>query len=365
MSLAFLAAGGRDKALKLIVPLRRSVLATVMIAVGMSLHFVCVAAEPKPPAPSASAQSGLPKDPVRAAMFQSLRAVWQRQQSDIASAKIKLRLLHASVSEGTLPPGIPRARLRDFLRGTDLAASQDNMQELIAFCLIDLKSVTRSRMEHELLIAANRRRETAGKTLTVADGAQNIYSRIGIVRPKEVRQIDLFPLGQGVEPLNLNDLRVVLWPKMATCVLDGSIKANAVSEHQEQISLTLEADNKAASLEYVVDRSSGACLERIKRDGKKNVLSEVVQGGCTPDEKGVLFPKYNLHLFYDHERLVKLVLFYVLSAEFNQPVPDDAFKVSADEGDMILDHRRDARPIPRRVSAPVEDVAKQDTKPRR
>jgi len=225
MSLAFLAARGRDKAVKSIVPLWRSALATVIMAVGMSIHFVCVAAEPKPPAPSASAQSQPPKDAARVAMFQSLRSVWQRQQSDIASAKIKLRLLHASVSEGTLPPGIPRGQLRGFLQRADLAASQDSLQELIAFCLIDLKSVTRSRMEHELLIAANRRRETAGKTLTVADGAQNICSRIGIVRPKEVRQIDLFPLGQGVEPLNLNDLRVVLWPKIATCVLDGSIKA--------------------------------------------------------------------------------------------------------------------------------------------
>jgi hypothetical protein len=362
MSLSSLAARefvGKDKALKLIAPPWRSVLATVMIAVGMSIHFVCVAAEPKSPAPSAGAQSQLPKDPVRTALFQSLRAVWQRQLSDIASARIKLRLLHASVSEGTMPPGIPRGPLRSFLQRADLAASQDSLQELIAFCLIDLKSVTRSRMEHELLIAANRRRETAGKTLTVADGAQNIYSRIGIVRPKEVRQIDLFPLGQGVEPLNLNDLRVVLWPKMATCVLDGSIKAYAIPEHPEQISITLEADNKAASLEYVVDRSSGACLEQITRDGKKHVLSEVVQGGCARNAKGVLFPKYNLHLIYDHERLVKLVLFYVLSAEFNQPVPDDAFKVSADAGDMIIDHRLGARPIPRRVDAPIEDVARE------
>jgi len=54
-----------------------------------------------------------------------------------------------------------------------------------------------------------------------------------------------------------------------------------------------------------------------------------------------------------------------LSAEFNQPVPDDAFKVGADAGDVIIDHRLGARPIPRQVGAPVEDVAKQGTKPRR
>lgn len=291
-------------------------------------------------------------------MFQSLRAVWQRQQSDITSAKIKLRLLHASVTESTLPPGIPRGQLRSFLQRADLAASEDSLQELIAFCLVDIKAVTRSRMEHELLIAVNHRREKAGKTLTVVDGAQNIYSRIGTLRPKEVHQIDLFPLGQGVQPLDLNALRVVLWPKMASGVLDGSIKANAVPEHQELISLTLEADNKAASIEYIVDRSSGTCLEQITRDGKKTVLSEVVQGGCTRNEKGVVFPKYSLHLFYDHDRLVKFVLFYVLSADVNQPVPDDAFKVRADVDDVIVDHRPGSSPIPWRVSAPVEDVAK-------
>jgi hypothetical protein len=123
------------------------------------------------------------------------------------------------------------------------------------------------------------------------------------------------------------------------------------------------SDNKQASLEFVIDTTNGACLNQVTRGGQQNVQSEVLQGGFNADQTSVLFPKFNLHCSYEHGNLRKLVLFYLLSAEFNQSIDGSAFKVPAEAGDLIVDRRHVNNSRPQRVSTSIDDVTKSNALP--
>lgn len=175
-----------------------------------------------------------------------------------------------------------------------------------------------------------------------------------MLRPRQ--QIDLYPEGSALHTMRLTDFRFLPSPVLAKSVLEGRISPVRVHRKERQLSL-LSKHKSGTSVELVIDESNGSLLELVVRDAKQNVSQEILQGGFRTDPKGVMYPAWHICCDYRDNRLHYLDTTVIDTATFNDPIPDDKFRVAAYSGDTIVDNGRGAGAnMAERVSADIPDV---------
>ncbi|HEV3304307.1 MAG TPA: hypothetical protein VG055_31950 [Planctomycetaceae bacterium] len=341
----------------LISPLRPlGSICRLIVVVVMSLTVSPLAAQPSranQDSISAAKKSPSPAltDELINTTFARLQTIWKEQESAVKTAAISFRSVRRAGR--LLVENISRDEFRTRLSDVDLASKDDAFRDWMqSFTPPPYRKIPW--VAKEFFLAGDRRRESSADTIQMVDGKFLICARKFIAPARQ--QIDLYPEGSALYTMRLTDFRFVPSPVLAKSVLEGRISAIRVHGKERQLSL-LSKHKSGTSVELVIDESNGSLLELVVRDAKQNVSQETLQGGFRTDPKGVMYPAWHIRCDYRDNRLHYLDATVIDTATFNDPIPDDKFRVAAYSGDTIVDNGRGAgASMAERVSADIPDV---------
>ena len=283
------------------------------------------------PAAHASAQPA--SDPA----ISKLGEIWKSQQSEIATAYIKARL----VNSGSVRPE-SRERVTALIESADLAHKPDNLKLLVDALLTHKFDYPRPWSTIDFWSEGLKTRE---------DNYSNIgltYSRVydGTADAnfdKDNRQIAIWRPGST----NLFRRTLPTFRYVPTEVLPGLRLLDRKGEN-----LLLGRDQS----QLTVVETNGFVRRLVAKHGA-SVSFEVLQLEPVTYSTGVVFPTVRIDTQYTNDHLTMLEILVIEQARFNEPLDRATFALAAGKGIGVFDHRGEtARPRFASIKKPVTNV---------
>jgi hypothetical protein len=281
----------------------------------------------------------------------SLKAMWDSQRSEIATAYIRYR----SVSSGPsgLAPLNPQ-QVRDLV--SQLAARSDTLKPII----LKLHRLERRKQLEELEVPWSVKEfysegyktredthELRGTDTQAFDGEQTV-----ITNPAN-HQVDLFAPGQS------RVVRTVLQQFRFVPMLPDGL-AISLRRYDGQVVFEIPYSQQGHDRvdELAVDEATGLVSRFSTSDGKGQVFSEILQCDFVTYPGGIVFPTIAVRTKYRMGKLDDLVLCAVEEVRFNRDLPDHVFAITVPGGTNVFDRRRNQNsPLFVKTRTDVSDVA--------
>ena len=268
--------------------------------------------------------------------FERLQKLWDAQQSDINTARVKFRQI--AIGGHHLTEQLARDRINELVLAADLAGDPNSLKTLLEDLCGPSKLIKPWATGVLYIEGDSRRYEHAS-----VSGAVTVH----VISPKKevyfdgrTMQMDVYgPGGSKVFAPKLNDLRYV-----------GSAPAEPFEMITDPEGMLVLQNSH---LRMVVDKDTGA-LHRVARKNRMgDIVREVLQERWMSYADGVVFPTVVSTASYKSDGLLQTLKISVLEeAEFNVRMPEGLLELSSRPGTWVWDYRTDPNPHPQRPEVP-------------
>jgi hypothetical protein len=307
-----------DVSLRIVVPL---VVAVFLIPTSQWLN-----AADQPGSGHAPPNGKSPSSPESAdtSALRHLAAIWQGQQTDIQTARLKFRSVR--LFPPFLKADISRAKFDAAMSATDLASHPEQLRNLVkAFAIDSFSARTQPWTDKEFVLEGARRAESTNDSRQIVDGDLfELSTKVGTRR-----QIDLQPKRTGLYTMRLSDFRYVPRADLfLQPLIDGRIRSQLTHPSPGQLSIA-RATPTGFSEPLLIDEVTGGCIHFAAHaviKGKR-LSREIFQGGFVRYPGGIDFPTYQIKASFDNGTVKRVYITLVLDAHFNEPIPPDRFDI--------------------------------------
>lgn len=262
-------------------------------------------------------------------------ALWESQQTEIASCEITYRYFHSDLAAKP-----SREELESALRAHDLTAGPDAMRQFITALNGAPFRVDPPWVEASLVFEGRKRRNNQGVFQFVDDG------ELAIHRDGLNRQFNVYESGRGqLSSDSLDDLRML--PDVPLRAEEFVVVGR--SDDGVRVRPLYHDENGATSVslrEYRVDEATGVILGLSVTYENGQPYREVRFLGLTELPGGIAFPRASVHAAFHEGKLVILTIRAIDSIRFNEPVAGAAFVMPAEKTNVVVDYRQDEFAFP-------------------
>lgn len=267
-------------------------------------------------------------DPVPALSAEELVALWDARRSEVFTAGIECLCFNGSIPDSA----ITSERLAELIGAQDLAAEPESLRPFLESVLDRSLAGQEPWSRMEISISGRRHRQDDGELTFLRDGRHDFLEILAN------RQVTIYQPGQsGFGPYGLDDFR---WTPPAPMTADRVRITDSTGE-SSQIEFVPQSSSSSQSTvaTAVVDNTTGIVTHKVTRIADGTPLKERYQLGISRYPGDIDWPTASLEAVYANGRLNGLRVMLILSARFNETVPEERFVLDAAQGTSVIDHR--------------------------
>jgi hypothetical protein len=256
-----------------------------------------------------------------------LVAMWDAQRTEVVTADIQCLCFNGSIEN----PGMTQERLAELVGEHDLAADAENLGPFLEGVLGGKPEREEPWTRMAISISGRRHRQDDGSLTFLSDGRYDF-----LVIPNN-RQVSIYQPGQSsFGPYGVDSFR---WTPPAPVIADRIRITHREGDASQIEFVPVDGNAHGPAATAVVDNASGIVTYKASLASDGSPLKERYQLGIKTYPGDIDWPTATLEARYAGQRLSGLRVLLILSARFNQSVPEERFVLGAARGTSVIDYR--------------------------